>query len=71
MYLTRKDLAGTIVAALVVLVYAANVEGWWYLGGNRWAEVTMFGVGAIGWRIEPSYEDRIEMHRTQSEPPRG
>lgn len=48
MYLTRKDLAGTVVAALVVLVYAANVEGWWYLGSNRWAAVTMLGVGAIG-----------------------
>jgi hypothetical protein len=48
MYLTGKDLAGTVVAALVVLVYAANVEGWWYLGSNRWAAVTMLGVGAIG-----------------------
>ena len=48
MYLTGKDLAGTAVAALVVLIYAANVEGWWYLGSNRWAAVTMLGVGAIG-----------------------
>jgi hypothetical protein len=47
-FLTRKDLAGTAVAALVVLVYAANVAGWWYLGSNRWAAVTMLGVGAIG-----------------------
>ena len=48
MYLTGKDLAGAAVAALVVLVYAANVEGWWYLGSNRWAAVTMLGVGALG-----------------------
>lgn len=48
MYLTRKDFAGTVVAALVVLVYAANVEGWWYLGGNRWAAATMVAVGAAG-----------------------
>jgi uncharacterized protein YjeT (DUF2065 family) len=48
MYLTGKDLAGTVVAALVVAVYAANVEDWWYLGSNRWAAVTMLGIGAIG-----------------------
>ena len=48
MSLTRKDLAGTTVAALVVLVYAANVQDWWYLGSNRWAAVTMLAVGAIG-----------------------
>lgn len=48
MYLTAKDLAGTVVAALVVLIYAANVEGWWYLGSNRWAAVTMLAVGAVG-----------------------
>ena len=48
MFLTRRDLAGTIVAALVVLVYAANVQGWWYLGSNRWAAVTMLAIGAIG-----------------------
>ena len=48
MYLTRKDLSGAVVAALVVLVYAANVEAWWYLGSNRWAAVTMLGVGAVG-----------------------
>jgi hypothetical protein len=47
-YLTRKDLAGATVAALVVLVYAANVQDWWYLGSNRWAAVTMLGIGAIG-----------------------
>ena len=48
MFLTRKDLAGTAVATLVVLVYAANVQDWWYLGSNRWAAVTMLAIGAIG-----------------------
>lgn len=48
MFLTRRDLAGTIVAALVVLVYLANVQDWWYLGSNRWAAVTMVVIGMIG-----------------------
>ena len=48
MFLTRKDLAGAIVAALAVLIYAANVQDWWYLGSNRAAAVTMLVVGAIG-----------------------
>jgi hypothetical protein len=48
MALTRKDLAATVIAGLVVLVYAANVQGWWYLGGNRWAAVTMSAIGALG-----------------------
>ena len=48
MFLTRKDLAGATVAALVVFVYAANVADWWYLGANRWAAVTMLAVGALG-----------------------
>lgn len=48
MFLTRKDLAGTAVAALVVLVYAANVQDSWYLGSNRWAAATMLAIGAIG-----------------------
>jgi hypothetical protein len=47
-FLTRRDLAGTIVAALIVLVYVANVQNWWYLGSNRWAAVTMVAIGAIG-----------------------
>jgi len=51
MYLTRKDFAGTVVAALVVFVYAANVADWWYLGSNRWAAVTMVGVGAVGCQV--------------------
>jgi hypothetical protein len=48
MTLTRRDLGATVLAALVVLVYAANVQGWWYLGDNRWAAVTMLAIGAIG-----------------------
>ena len=48
MFLARRDLAGTIVASLVVFIYAANVQGWWYLGSNRWAAVTMLAIGAIG-----------------------
>lgn len=48
MFLTRKDLAGTTVAALVVLVYTANVQDWWYLGNDRWAAVTMVAIGAVG-----------------------
>lgn len=48
MFLTRRDLAGTTVAAIVVLVYAANVLDWWYLGSNRSAAVTMVAIGAIG-----------------------
>jgi hypothetical protein len=49
MVLTRKDLAGTAVAVLVVLVYAANVQqDWWYLGSNRWAAVTMAAIAAVG-----------------------
>jgi hypothetical protein len=47
-YLTRKDLAATAVAALVVLAYVANVQDWWYLGSNRWAAVTMVAIGVIG-----------------------
>ncbi|HET7513526.1 MAG TPA: hypothetical protein VFJ60_01820 [Gaiella sp.] len=50
-FLTRGDLAGTIVAALVVLVYIANVQDWWYLGGNRWAAVTMLAIGFVGCRL--------------------
>lgn len=48
MTLTRKDFGAAVVAALVVLVYIANVQGWWYLGSNRWAAVTMLAIGAIG-----------------------
>ena len=48
MTLTRKDFGATVVAALVVLVYLANVQDWWYLGNNRWAAVTMLAIGAIG-----------------------
>jgi FtsH-binding integral membrane protein len=48
MALTRKDLAATVVVALVVLVYVANIQDWWYLGGNRWATVTMSVIGTVG-----------------------
>ena len=48
MFLARKDLAGTAVAALVALVYVANVQDWWYLGSNRWAAATMLAIGGIG-----------------------
>jgi hypothetical protein len=47
MTLTRKDFGATVLAALVVLVYVANVQDWWYLGSNRWAAVTMLAIGAI------------------------
>jgi FtsH-binding integral membrane protein len=46
--LTRKDLAGTLVAALAVLVYVASVQDWWYLGSNRWAAVTILVIGFVG-----------------------
>lgn len=46
--LTGKDLAGTVVATVVVLLYVANGHGWWYLGNNRWAAVTMVAVAAVG-----------------------
>ena len=48
MYLTRRDLVGTVVAALIVLAYVANVQDWWYLGSNRWAGVTMLAIGLVG-----------------------
>ena len=48
MFLTRRDVLGTAVAALIVLAYAANVQDWGYLGSNRWAAVTMLAVGLVG-----------------------
>lgn len=48
MFLTRRDLVGSIVAAFAVLVYVANVRNWWYLESNRWAAVTMLAIGVIG-----------------------
>ena len=48
MYLERRDLVGTTVAALIVLAYAANTQDRWYLGSNRWAAVTMLAVGLVG-----------------------
>jgi hypothetical protein len=47
-FLMWRDLVGTIVAALIVLVYIANVQSWWYLGSNRWAAVTMLVIGFVG-----------------------
>jgi hypothetical protein len=46
--LSWRDLAGTAVAVLVVFVYAANLQGWWYLGSNRSAAVTLVAIGVIG-----------------------
>lgn len=48
MYLTRRDLVGTTVAAVVVALYVANVQEWWFLGSNRWAAATMLAVGLVG-----------------------
>lgn len=47
MTLTRRDLGATVLAALVVVVYLANLGDWWYLSDNRWAAVTMLAIGAI------------------------
>ena len=55
--LTRRDLAGTFVAALAVLVYAASGQDWWYLGSNRWAAATMLAIGAIGCPLAARLED--------------
>ena len=62
--LTRKDLAGTLVAALAVLVYVANVQGWWYLGSNRSAAVTMLVIGFVGCPLAA----RVEGERLTSAP---
>jgi len=62
--LTRKDLAGTLVAALAVLLYIANVQGWWYVGSNRWAAVTMLAIGFVGCPIAA----RIQGERLTSAP---
>lgn len=48
MFLTPKDAVGTAVAAVIVLVYVANVQDTWYLGSNRWAAATMLAVGLVG-----------------------
>lgn len=57
MYLTRRDLVGTAVTALIVLAYAANVQGWWYLEGNRTAAVTMLVIGLVGCPLAARFED--------------
>jgi hypothetical protein len=48
MNLTRKDLVGTAVAALVLLAFLGNAQDWWYLGDNRGAALTMLLVGVVG-----------------------
>ena len=63
-FLTGRDVAGTAVAALIVLVYVANVQDWWYLGSNRWAAVTMLAIGVIGCPVGA----RIEGEKLTSPP---
>jgi hypothetical protein len=58
MSLTAKDAGGTVVAALVALVYAANTQGWWYLGSDRWAAVTMVVVGAFGCSFGSAFQEK-------------
>jgi phosphatidylserine synthase len=58
MSLTGKDAGGAVVAALVALVYAANTQGWWYLGNDRWAIVTMAGVGFLGCSSGRAFEGK-------------
>jgi hypothetical protein len=55
--LTRRDVFGTLVVALIVLAYVANVQDWWYLGSNRWAAVTMLVVGFVGCSLAARFED--------------
>ncbi len=58
MSLTRKDGVAVLVAAWVVLVYVANVHGWWYLGSNRWAIVTMTAGGMVGCSLGSAFAGR-------------
>jgi hypothetical protein len=46
--LTRKDLVGTAVTALILLAFLGNAQDWWYLGDNRAAALTMLVVGVVG-----------------------
>ena len=64
MFLTRRDLAGTIVATLAVLIYIANIHHWWSLGSNRWAAATMLAIGVVGCPLGA----RIEGERLSSPP---
>jgi hypothetical protein len=59
MALARRDLVATGVAAVVVLVYVANVQHWGYgyLGSNRWAAVTMLAIGAVGCSVGARMQD--------------
>jgi uncharacterized membrane protein len=60
MPLTRKDLAASIVAALALLVYVANAQSWWYLGGNRAAAVAMVVIGGVGCPLGARRQQRKE-----------
>jgi hypothetical protein len=55
--LTRRDAFATLVVALIVLVYVANVQDRWYLGSNRWAAVTMLVVGFVACPLAARLED--------------
>jgi hypothetical protein len=46
--LTRKDLIGSAVTALILLAFLGNAQGWWYLEDNRWAALTMLAIGVVG-----------------------
>ena len=48
MFLTRKDIVGNAVTALIILTYVGNAKEWWFLGDNRWAAVTMLVIGTVG-----------------------
>jgi hypothetical protein len=64
MYLSRRDVVGTMVTALIVLLYVANVQEWWYLGSNRWAAVTMLVAGFAGCPLAA----RVEGEKLSSTP---
>lgn len=55
--LTPRDAVGTIVAALTVLAYVANVQAWGYLESNRWAAATMLAVGLVGCPLAARLEE--------------
>jgi peptidoglycan/LPS O-acetylase OafA/YrhL len=62
--LTRRDAVGTMVAALTVMAYIANVQDWGYLESNRWAAATMLAVGLVGCSLAA----RIEGENLRSAP---
>jgi hypothetical protein len=50
MQLTQKDLAATVLTALIVLVFLATHEGWnvWLVGDSRrWAAGAIFLIGTM------------------------